>query len=79
MTIEAEQADELLTVLCRLTGNPTKEWALTNYQICNPKWKLRDFACCAGNGKNIFVNLRSFLFMKPNIHLINITNITTLN
>ena len=38
MTIEAEQADELLTVLCRLTGNPTKEWVLTKVTVESGKF-----------------------------------------
>ncbi len=33
LTVVAEQGDELLSVLCSLTGNPIKEWALTRVTV----------------------------------------------
>jgi hypothetical protein len=38
LTVEAEQADELLTVLCRFTGNPVKAWALTKVTVESGKF-----------------------------------------
>jgi hypothetical protein len=38
MTIVAEQGDELLSVLCRLVGDPSKEWALTKVTVENGKF-----------------------------------------
>jgi hypothetical protein len=38
LTIVVEQADELLTVLCRLTGNPVKEWALAKVTVESGKF-----------------------------------------
>ena len=38
LTVVAEQGGELLSVLCKLAGNPIKEWALTNVAVENGKF-----------------------------------------